>query len=104
VCVAGGEGSIKVLFAAKDNWVPQSLEPEEVKVSTEQLKIRICGWRVGNVSLDDGRSSQATWIQQYMEQQEEVLVYKHVILSLELSQRVVIFFEHQLEFVNHIFG
>jgi ATP-dependent RNA helicase DHX29 len=81
-CGAGAEGSVEVLSTAKDNWVPQSREPEEVKVSTEQLEIRIC-WRrrEDNVSLDDGRSSQAAWIRQYMEQEEEVLVYEHVIFS-----------------------
>ncbi|KAF8762551.1 hypothetical protein HU200_009326 [Digitaria exilis] len=67
----GAEGSVKVLSTAKDNWVPQSREPEEVKVSTEQLEVRIGGRREENVSLDDGRSSQAAWIRQYMEQQEE---------------------------------
>nr|CAB3487075.1 unnamed protein product [Digitaria exilis] len=68
----GAEGSVKVLSTAKDNWVPQSREPEEVKVSTEQLEVRIGGRREENVSLDDGRSSQAAWIRQYMEQQEEI--------------------------------
>ena len=72
VCVVGAEGSVKVLSTAKDNWVPQSREPEEVKVSTEGLEVRIGGRRDENVSLDDGRSSQAAWIRQYMEQQEEV--------------------------------
>ncbi|XP_062225671.1 DExH-box ATP-dependent RNA helicase DExH7, chloroplastic isoform X2 [Phragmites australis] len=68
---AGAEGSVKVLSTAKDNWVPQSREPEVVKGSTEGLEIRI-GWRrEEDVSLDDGRSSQAAWIRQYMEQQEE---------------------------------
>jgi ATP-dependent RNA helicase DHX29 len=38
------------------------------------LEIRIGGRREDNVSLDDGRSSQAAWIRQYMEQQEEVLM------------------------------
>jgi len=68
---AGAEGSVKVLSTAKENWVPQSREPEEVNASTEQLEIRIGGRREENVSLDDGRSSQAAWIRQYMEQQEE---------------------------------
>jgi len=72
VCVVGAEGSVKVLSTAKDSWVPQSREPEEVKVSTEGLEVRIGGRRDENVSLDDGRSSQAAWIRQYMEQQEEV--------------------------------
>jgi len=72
VCVVGAEGSVKVLSTAKDNWVPQSREPEEVKVSTEGLEVRIGGRKDENVSLDDGRSSQAAWIRQYMEQQEEV--------------------------------
>ncbi|KAL6650601.1 hypothetical protein ACP70R_009526 [Stipagrostis hirtigluma subsp. patula] len=67
---AGVEGSVKVLSAAKDNWVPQSREPEEVKESTVGLEIRV-GGRREEVSLDDGRSSQAAWIRQYMEQQEE---------------------------------
>ena len=72
VCVVGAEGSVKVLSTAKDNWVPQSREPEEVKVSTEGLEVRIGGRRDENVSLDHGRSSQAAWIRQYMEQQKEV--------------------------------
>ncbi|KAG2566262.1 hypothetical protein PVAP13_7NG205600 [Panicum virgatum] len=67
----GTEGSVKVLSTAKENWVPQSREPGEVNASTEQLEIRIGGRREENVSLDDGRSSQAAWIRQYMEQQEE---------------------------------
>nr|CAB3484538.1 unnamed protein product [Digitaria exilis] len=71
----GAEGSVKVLSTAKDNWVPQSREPEEVKVSTERLEVRIGGRREENVSLDDGRSSQAAWIRQYMEQQEEISKY-----------------------------
>ena len=94
VCVAGAEGSVKVLSTAKENWVPQSREPEEVNASTEQLEIRIGGQREENVSLDDGWSSQAAWIRQYMEQQEEVLMYEQVILSLELSHRVLLLFEH----------
>ena len=94
VCVAGTEGSVKVLSTAKENWVPQSREPEEVNASTEQLEIRIGGRREENVSLDDRRSSQAAWIRQYMEQQEEVLMYEQVILSLELSHRVLVLFEH----------
>ncbi|ONM17402.1 DExH-box ATP-dependent RNA helicase DExH7, chloroplastic isoform X2 [Zea mays] len=69
--LTGAEGSVKVLSTAKDNWVPQSREPEEVKVSTEGLEVRIGGRRDENVSLDDGRLSQAAWIRQYMEQQEE---------------------------------
>ena len=72
VCDVGAEGSVEVLSTARDNWVPQSREPEEVKVSTEGLEVRIGGRRDENVSLDDGRSSQAAWIRQYMEQQEEV--------------------------------
>lgn len=72
VCVVGAEGSVKVVSTAKDNWVPQSREPEEVKVSTKGVEVRIGGRRDENVSLDDGRSSQAAWIRQYMEQQEEV--------------------------------
>ncbi|CAD6337775.1 unnamed protein product [Miscanthus lutarioriparius] len=49
----------------------QSREPEEVKVSTERLEVRIGGRREENVSLDDGRSLQAAWIRQDMEHQEE---------------------------------
>uniref|UniRef100_A0A453BZZ0 ATP-dependent RNA helicase DHX29 DSRM-like domain-containing protein n=2 Tax=Aegilops tauschii subsp. strangulata TaxID=200361 RepID=A0A453BZZ0_AEGTS len=66
------EGSVKVVSAAKDNWVPQSRGPvEEAKVSTEGLEIKIGRRQEEDVTLDDGRSSQAAWILQYMEQQEE---------------------------------
>ncbi|VAH32463.1 unnamed protein product [Triticum turgidum subsp. durum] len=69
---AGAEGSVKVVSAAKDNWVPQSRGPvEEAKVSTEGLEIKIGRRQEEDVTLDDGRSSQAAWILQYMEQQEE---------------------------------
>ncbi|KAM3367500.1 hypothetical protein ACQJBY_016223 [Aegilops geniculata] len=69
---AGTEGSVKVVSAAKDNWVPQSRGPvEEAKVSTEGLEIKIGRRQEEDVTLDDGRSSQAAWILQYMEQQEE---------------------------------
>ncbi|CAD6342056.1 unnamed protein product [Miscanthus lutarioriparius] len=71
VCDIGAEGSVEVLSTAKDNWVPQCREPEEVKVSTERLEVRIGGRREENVSLDDGRSLQAAWIRQDMEHQEE---------------------------------
>ncbi|KAM3367505.1 hypothetical protein ACQJBY_016223 [Aegilops geniculata] len=68
----GTEGSVKVVSAAKDNWVPQSRGPvEEAKVSTEGLEIKIGRRQEEDVTLDDGRSSQAAWILQYMEQQEE---------------------------------
>lgn len=67
----GTEGSVKVVSAAKDNWVPQSRGPEEAKGSTEGLEIRIGRRREEDATLDDGRSSQAAWIRQYMEQQEE---------------------------------
>jgi ATP-dependent RNA helicase DHX29 len=73
------EGSVKVLSTAKDNWVPQSHEPEEVKRKTEGLETKIVSRREEDVSLDDGRSSQAEWIRQYMERQEEVLMYEQVI-------------------------
>ncbi|XP_066373169.1 DExH-box ATP-dependent RNA helicase DExH7, chloroplastic-like [Miscanthus floridulus] len=69
--LAGAEGSVEVLSTVKDNWVPQSREPEEVKVSTERLEVRIGGRREENVSLDDGQLLQAAWIRQYMEHQEE---------------------------------
>ena len=68
----GTEGSVKVLSAAKDNWVPQSRGPVEAKGSTEGLEVKIARRQEEDVTLDDGRSSQAAWILQYMEQQEEV--------------------------------
>lgn len=68
---AGTEGSVKVVSAAKDNWVPQSREPVEAKGSTEGLEVKIARRQEEDVTLDDGRSSQAAWILQYMEQQEE---------------------------------
>uniref|UniRef100_A0A0D9W527 Probable ATP-dependent RNA helicase spindle-E n=1 Tax=Leersia perrieri TaxID=77586 RepID=A0A0D9W527_9ORYZ len=68
---AGTEGSVKVVSTAKDNWVPQSRESEEAQGSTEGLAIRIRRRQEGDVTLDDGGSSQAAWIRQYMEQQEE---------------------------------
>lgn len=72
------EGSVKVLSTAKDNWVPQSREPEEAKRSTEGLETKIVSRREEDVSLDDGRASQAAWIRQYMERQEEVLMYEQI--------------------------
>ncbi|KAM0916755.1 hypothetical protein ACQ4PT_010076 [Festuca glaucescens] len=68
---AGTEGSVKVVSAAKDNWVPQSRESVEAKGSTEGLEIKIARRHEEDVKLDGGRSSQAAWILQYMEQQEE---------------------------------
>ncbi|CAM0904618.1 unnamed protein product [Alopecurus aequalis] len=68
---AGTEGSVKVLSAAKDNWVPQSPGPVEAKGNTEGLEIKIARRQEEDVTLDDGRSSQAAWILQYMEQEEE---------------------------------
>ncbi|KAM0873348.1 hypothetical protein ACQ4PT_038144 [Festuca glaucescens] len=68
---AGTEGSVKVVSAAKDNWVPQGREPVEAKGSTEGLEIKIARRQEEDVKLDGGRSSQAAWILQYMEQQEE---------------------------------
>jgi ATP-dependent RNA helicase DHX29 len=68
----GTEGSVKVVSAAKDNWVPQSREPVEAKDITEGLEIKIARRQEEDVKLDGGRSSQAAWILQYMEQQEEV--------------------------------
>ncbi|GJN02913.1 hypothetical protein PR202_ga20305 [Eleusine coracana subsp. coracana] len=68
---ADAEGSIKVLSTAKDNWVPQSRETEEEKMSTDRLETKIVSRREEDVSLDDGRASQAAWIRQYMERQEE---------------------------------
>ncbi|KAG8082024.1 hypothetical protein GUJ93_ZPchr0014g47167 [Zizania palustris] len=67
----GTEGSVKVVSTAKDNWVPQVRESEEAHGSTEGLEIKISRRREEDVTLDDGRSSQAAWIRQYMEQQEE---------------------------------
>ena len=81
----GAEGSVKVLSAAKENWVPQSRGPVEAKDSTEGLEIKITRRQEEDVKLDDGRSSQAAWILQYMEQQEEVLICKHVIAASNLN-------------------
>lgn len=68
---AGTEGSVKVVSAAKENWVPQSREPVEEKDSTKGVEIKIVRRQEEDVTLDDGLSSQAAWIRQYMEQQEE---------------------------------
>jgi ATP-dependent RNA helicase DHX29 len=70
--LVGTEGSVKVVSAAKDNWVPQSRESVEAKDITEGLEIKIARRQEEDVKLDGGRSSQAAWILQYMEQQEEV--------------------------------
>ncbi|XP_072970121.1 DExH-box ATP-dependent RNA helicase DExH7, chloroplastic isoform X2 [Typha angustifolia] len=66
----GAEGSIKIISTAREDWVPPQHQPDEAEENVEGPSI-IIRRRHDEISLDDGKASQAEWIRQYMEQQED---------------------------------
>ncbi|ERN12619.1 hypothetical protein AMTR_s00025p00230340 [Amborella trichopoda] len=67
---AGGMGSVNIISSAREDWVPSKPSPVEGGGQIQGLTVR----HKGNQSKDHDnllRSSQADWIRQYMEQQEE---------------------------------
>ncbi|KAJ4756658.1 ATP-dependent RNA helicase [Rhynchospora pubera] len=66
----GTEVSVKVLSAAREDWVPETREIEVVKEQIEGLSITNKR-KNQEVLLDEDRSAQAAWIRQYMEREEE---------------------------------
>ncbi|KAJ3700380.1 hypothetical protein LUZ61_004085 [Rhynchospora tenuis] len=68
----GGDGSIKVLCSAREDWVPETREIEVVKEQFEGFLVTTKR-KNQEVLLDEDRSAQAAWIRQYMEREEEEL-------------------------------
>lgn len=64
-------GSIRVISTAREDWVPSANDSEaESRERIPEISVRVKGWR-DDESLDSLHHSQANWIRQYMEQQEE---------------------------------
>ncbi|KAK4491260.1 hypothetical protein RD792_001996 [Penstemon davidsonii] len=59
-------GSVGIVSTAREDWVSSAREVEE----SPEVPLKIKG-RKDDVSLDSAKHSQADWIRQYMEQQEE---------------------------------
>ncbi|OAY64742.1 ATP-dependent RNA helicase Dhx29 [Ananas comosus] len=64
------EGSVKIIATAREDWVAPQHQQEEEKDGMDGMSVKVKGKR-DEASLDDGKSSQAEWIRQYMEQEEE---------------------------------
>ncbi|URE11554.1 HA2 [Musa troglodytarum] len=62
----GTERSVKIISAAREDWVPQQRQPESVPKSLLEIKVKR-----DELSLDIGKSSHKEWIQQYLEREEE---------------------------------
>lgn len=68
----GSGGSISIVSAAKDDWAPSPDTPTKIEEQMAGVSIKLKGHREDD-TLDLRQPSQADWIRQYMEQQEEVL-------------------------------
>lgn len=65
-------GSIRVISTSREDYIPSSNDSEaESREIIPEISVRVKGWR-DDESLDSLHHSQANWILQYMEQQEEV--------------------------------
>ncbi|XP_042513842.1 DExH-box ATP-dependent RNA helicase DExH7, chloroplastic-like [Macadamia integrifolia] len=63
-------GSVGIIAAAKDDWVPSPHPSTKTEEQTPGVAVRVKGhW--GDDILDSRQPSQADWIRQYVEQQEE---------------------------------
>ncbi|XP_064969059.1 DExH-box ATP-dependent RNA helicase DExH7, chloroplastic-like isoform X2 [Musa acuminata AAA Group] len=60
------ERSVKIISAAREDWVPQQRQPESIPKSLLEIKVKR-----DELSLDIGKSSHKEWIQQYLEREEE---------------------------------
>ncbi|KAJ6852893.1 DExH-box ATP-dependent RNA helicase DExH7, chloroplastic-like [Iris pallida] len=63
------ERAVKIISTAREDYVPPQRPQDEVEERMPGLSVRIKGRR-DELSLDLGKSSQADWIRQYMEQEE----------------------------------
>ncbi|XP_058091132.1 DExH-box ATP-dependent RNA helicase DExH7, chloroplastic isoform X2 [Magnolia sinica] len=66
----GAERSINIISAAREDWVPSRIPSAEVEDQMPGVSVRIKGHQ-DDESLDFGKPSQADWIRQYVQQQEE---------------------------------
>ncbi|KAK1568774.1 hypothetical protein Q3G72_028504 [Acer saccharum] len=64
------EASVGVLSVAREDWTPSMGPSTEIKEEVQEISVRIKGQRDDD-ALDSCQPSQADWIRQYMEQQEE---------------------------------
>ncbi|KAL5787272.1 hypothetical protein ACOSP7_004221 [Xanthoceras sorbifolium] len=65
-----GGASVGVLSVAREDWTPSVGPSTEIKAEVQEISVRIKSQRDDN-ALDSCQPSQADWIRQYMEQQEE---------------------------------
>ncbi|KAH7671164.1 RNA helicase protein [Dioscorea alata] len=66
----GAARSIKVLSTARADWVPQQRPQSYVPEELPGVSVRVKG-QGDELSLELGKSGQADWIRQYMEQEQE---------------------------------
>ncbi|WOL11159.1 DExH-box ATP-dependent RNA helicase DExH7, chloroplastic isoform X3 [Canna indica] len=62
----GTDRTVKIISKAREDWVPQQRQPENVPKSSLAYQVKR-----DEISLDIGKSSHKEWIQQYMEREEE---------------------------------
>lgn len=63
--------SVSVISVAREDWTPSDGPSANTNEEVQKLSVRTKG-RQGDDALDLCQPSQADWIRQYMEQQEEV--------------------------------
>uniref|UniRef100_A0A2C9V5D8 RNA helicase n=1 Tax=Manihot esculenta TaxID=3983 RepID=A0A2C9V5D8_MANES len=64
------QGSVSVVSTARGDWTPP-VNPIKTEVDVQPVSVRIKGRWDDDDTLDSRQPSQADWIRQYMEQQEE---------------------------------
>lgn len=64
-------GSVGVIFNSREDWTPSVDTSTEIKEEAPELSVKIKG-RWDDDTLDSRQPSQADWIRQYVEQQQEV--------------------------------
>ena len=65
-------GSVGIISTARDDWTPLANSSVATENEVPEISIKSKGQRKVD-TLDSFQQSQADWIRQYMEQQEEVL-------------------------------
>uniref|UniRef100_A0A2P2MK53 RNA helicase n=1 Tax=Rhizophora mucronata TaxID=61149 RepID=A0A2P2MK53_RHIMU len=64
-------GSVGVVLAAKEGWLPSTDLLAKIEEDTHHVSVRIKGRQQDDDTLNWHQQSQADWIRQYLEQQEE---------------------------------
>lgn len=79
-------GSVGVILNSREDWTPSVDPSTELKEEVPEISVKIKG-RWDDDTLDSRQPSQANWIRQYVEQQQEVR--RHITLAYFLPEAYI---------------